>query len=1101
MPHYKQTSGNPDLPAIEQAVLAQWEKGDTFQKSVDARQSSDWVFYDGPPFANGLPHYGHLLTSCVKDLFARYQTQKGNRVERRFGWDCHGLPAEMGAEKELEISGRAAIEAFGIDKFNDHCRSSVMTYTQEWQDYVTRAARWVDFEHDYKTMDTDYMESVLWAFKQLYDKGLVYESHRVMPYSWAAQTPLSNFETRMDDAYRERTDKAVTVAFELEDAPKGAPQAEKYYLLAWTTTPWTLPSNLALAVKSDMSYSARPSGDACYIFANTEANHSDSSGIPKPNPGQDLGTILDGEKLIGLSYKPLFPYFADTPDAFKVIEGDFIEEGSGTGIVHIAPGFGEDDQRVAADAGIDAIICPVDEAGRFTDAVSHPDAPELAGLNVLEATEKSDDERFNEKQLAKFGLANMRIVKWLKDNGHLINEEEYTHSYPHCWRTDKPLIYKAVPSWYVEVTKFRDRMVELNQNINWIPHHIRDGQFGKWLEGARDWSISRNRFWGTPIPVWRGSKGSIKVFGAIAELEEFFETKVEDLHRPYIDELTIEKDGEVWTRVSDVFDCWFESGSMPFAQQHYPFENKDTFEQSFPADFIVEYVGQTRGWFYTLMVLSTALFDREPFKNCICHGIILDAEGKKLSKKLRNYPDPHEMFDTYGADAMRWRMISEPIMTGGNLLFSKDGSDIRDVVRLTIKPIWNAYHFFTLYANSDGMKGYNLLEIAAAEDEDSATGGTCCGGSHAPGEHPIAAHVMDRYILAKLRGAVEAVDASLSAFDTPAACSAVEGFFEVLNNWYIRRSRERFWRKAQAHDSDKQAAYDTLYTVLVTICQAAAPLLPLLSEEIYQSLTSGDSVHLTDYPDVSIIAPEAQLVADMDRVRDVCNAGLAIRNEENIRIRQPLATATVYGDAMLDEQYAAIIADELNIKQVAFRDEGVDGVARKELKLNFPVLGKRLGPKMKAIGAAAKQGDWQVDGNGFIVAGEAISTDEASLALIPSDPKGAQALASNDGLVVLDLEVTPELEAEGIARDVVRAVQQARKDADLNISDRIALTLDAPDAVQAAVQKHVDYVKEQTLAASLEFGTQDNASFSTTAPIDDGEIGIGISVAGDRAPK
>lgn len=792
---YQDVDGNPDFAAIEDTLLQQWQQQNTFQQSIDQRNentdngnSNAFIFYDGPPFANGLPHYGHLLTGYVKDVFARYQTMKGKKVERKFGWDCHGLPAEMETEKELNVSGRAAIKEFGIDKFNDHCRTSVMKYANEWEKYVTRQARWVDFDGGYKTMDTNYMESVIWAFKQLHNKGLLYESMRVMPYSWACETPLSNFETRMDNAYRERADKAITVGFLLNKAPEGAPTAKTYRLLAWTTTPWTLPSNLATAVHPELEYACIVKEDTCYIIgAFAVGKYAKELGIDKD--AEHNYVTVKGAALAGLTYTPLFNYFANHPHAFQVLSAEFVEAGEGTGIVHLAPGFGEDDQLVCAEHNID-LVCPVDSAGKFTQEVK-----DYAGLQVFEANDP--------------------IIIALKETGAWLKTEQYLHNYPHCWRTDTPLIYKAVPSWYVRVTEFKDRMVELNQQINWIPSHVKDGLFGKWLENARDWSITRNRFWGCPVPVWKSDNPAyprMDVYGSIEEIERDFGVKVEDLHRPFIDTLTRPNPDDptgqsMMVRVEDVLDCWFESGSMPYAQAHYPFENKDWFEHHFPADFIVEYTAQTRGWFYTLMVLSTALFDRPPFLNCICHGVVLAADGQKLSKRLKNYPDPQEIFTQYGSDAMRWFMMASPIMRGGELLVDKEGQSIRDTLRLVIKPIWNAYNFFVLYANSDGVK--------ATLRTDSE-------------------HVMDRYILAKVKEMGQAVEASMDAYDTPGACSAIEAFSDVLNNWYIRRNRTRFWKEEQ--DDDKQAAYDTLYTVLTFLCQAAAPLLPLTTEAIYQGL-------------------------------------------------------------------------------------------------------------------------------------------------------------------------------------------------------------------------------------------------------------------------
>ena len=1047
--HYPETAATPDFPKLEQDVLNYWKTNGTFKKSIEENPSAkegakEYVFYDGPPFANGLPHYGHLLTGFVKDIFARYHTMKGCRVERRFGWDCHGMPAEMAAEKELGVSGKMAIEQYGIAKFNDYCRTSVMKYAHEWETYVTRQARWVDFQNDYKTMNKDYMESVLWAFKQLYDKGLLYESYRVMPYSWAMETPVSNFETRMDNAYREREDRAVTVAFKLKDKFPGA--VGETFLLAWTTTPWTLPSNLALAVSPKLEYivvSPAIVGQPprSYIFAKSSLNNYqkeiDTSGtIPQPVNGADL---------IGLTYQPLFPYFKDIKNAFRVLDGSsFIEEGSGTGVVHLAPGFGEDDQRVCVENGIE-IVCPVDSAGKYTNEIF--DLPDLVlkGLNVVADVRKAADEPYTDSQLSKYGLVNLRIIAWLKLHGQLIKQEDIKHNYPHCWRTDTPLIYRALPSWYVEVTKFNQRMVELNQQINWIPSHIKDGRFGKWLEGARDWSISRNRYWGSPIPVWKTESGKIKVFGSIKELDDFFGQKVEDLHRPFNDNLTKTENGETWKRVTDVFDCWFESGSMPFAQVHYPFENKDWFHDHFPADFIVEYEAQTRGWFYTLMVLSTALFDKPPFLNVICHGVVLDEKGQKLSKRLNNYADPLELFNQYGADALRWRMVSSPIMQGGELLIAKDGSDVREISRLIIKPIWNAYHFFSLYANADGIKATETKNLKSD-------------------------NVMDQYILTKAMLSVGAIGHAMDNYDVPTACKAGGDFFDALNNWYIRRSRERFWKGEK--DADKQAAYDTLYTALTVMCRALAPLLPLTTEAIFRGLTGEESVHLTPFPEVHAQGLHVDVVHQMDKVREVCTAALSIRNVEQIRVRQPLQALTiVHKDAESLKPYFDLISDELNVKEVRLEAK-VEAHATHKIQPNFAILGKRLKAegkedKMKQIIPAIKKGEYKFLGRGEIeVAGETLRhyDDEYTALLEPKNKKGTEPLPAQDGLVILDLNLTPELRNEGFARDIIRMVQQARKDAGLQITDHIALSFKGDAELEAAFTQWQKMIEDQTLA-------------------------------------
>ncbi|MEY3197071.1 MAG: isoleucine-tRNA ligase [Pseudomonadota bacterium] len=1019
---YTEVTPNPNFSDLEQKVLEYWKDKDSFKKSVDQFQggSKQYVFYDGPPFANGLPHYGHLLSGFVKDTYARYHTTLGEKVERRFGWDCHGLPAEMGAEKELGISGRMAIMDYGIEKFNDTCRTSVMKFTDEWEKYVTRQARWVDFKNSYKTMDISFMESVLWGFKELYKKGLVYESMRVMPYSWACETPLSNFETRLDNSYRERADKAVTVGFRLKDIPKGAPESVKEYrILAWTTTPWTLPSNLALAVSSDMSYSYVIKDEICFILA--------SSAVKKY--AKELGVAEDqvvnsfsGENLIGLSYEPLFDYFKDHPNSFRVFAADFVVEGDGTGVVHMAPGFGEDDQALCQQYKIE-LVCPVDNAGKFTSEV-----PDFEGMQVFDANDP--------------------IIIKLKEKGLWLKTEQYLHNYPHCWRTDTPLIYKAVPSWYVKVTEIKDRMVELNQQINWIPGYVKNGLFGKWLENARDWSISRNRFWGTPIPIWRSDDPKyprIDVYGSIEELEKDFGQKIKDLHRPFIDNLVRPNPDDptgksMMRRVEDVFDCWFESGSMPFAQVHYPFENKEWFETHFPADFIAEYVAQTRGWFYTLMVLSTALFDRPPFLNCKCHGVVLDSTGQKLSKRLNNYADPMDLFAKYGADALRWTMLSSTIVQGQDLLIDKEGKLVFDTLRLHIKPIWNAYHFYTMYANADGIMG----EVNYSSE-----------------------NLLDQYILSKLQIAINTIKTSMDKYDSQSAYAAISGFFEVLNNWYIRRSRVRFWESLKT--PDKKSAYDTLYTCIHHMSIAMSSIVPLLSEAIYQGLQADkaymtdDSVHLREFPAEDLISVNHALVEDMDKILDICQAGLFVRNTENIRVRQPLASINIvmktHGNIA---EFEELIRDELNVKEVIY-SSNLEQHAVLKLAINFPILGKRLPHKMKDIIAANKAGEWKNDAGVITIAEEILEHEEYTLALEPLSKGGGTATVGEHGVVILDLNITNELYLEGIARDVVRMIQQARKDADFNVADRIILEHKTSGDIEKAIIAHADFIKEQTL--------------------------------------
>ncbi len=993
---YPEVPTRPNFPAIEQEILDRWKADDTFSRSITERpEDEEYVFYDGPPFANGLPHHGHLLTGYVKDVVPRYHTMKGKRVDRRFGWDCHGLPAEMETEKQLEVSGRAAIEELGIARFNGHCRESVMRYTREWEETVTRQARWVDFENDYKTMDVSYMESVIWAFKQLFDKGLIYEAYRVMPYSWGAETPLSNFEIRLDDATRPRQDPAVTVAFDL-DPVDGDPGPLR--ILAWTTTPWTLPSNLALAVGPDISYDVIASDDG-FVVVGTEARAKYEPQLGDAEPVQRL----TGADLVGRGYTPLLPFFSDRKDpghaspAFRVLGADFVDTSEGTGIVHMAPGFGEDDQRVCEENDIRILTAvPVDDSGRFTAPVS-----DWLGLNVFDA--------------------NPEIIEALKGQGRIVRHDTYDHNYPHCWRTDTPIIYRAISSWYVEVTKIRDRLMEINQEINWVPDHVRDGRFGMWLAGARDWSISRNRFWGSPIPIWRSDDPDyprIDVYGSLDDLEADFGVRPDDLHRPFIDELTRPNPDDptgksTMRRVPEVLDCWFDSGSMPFAQVHYPFENKEWFDEHFPADFIVEYINQTRGWFYTLHVLAGALFDRPAFQNVICHGILLAEDGAKLSKKLRNYTEPSEIFDKQGSDALRWYFMSSNIVRGGDARISDQAID--DVTRQVLLPIWNAYSFFTLYANVENRR--------ASFRTDST-------------------NLLDRYILAKTHQLIEDAGDSLDAYHLAGGADAIQGFLDALNNWYIRRSRERFWN-TDANSTLDADAHDTLFTVLSTLTKVMAPLLPMIAEEIWSGLNGPDSsVHLEAWPSLDDFPSDPDLVAAMDRLRDTASAALSLREDRGLRVRLPLAKATVAGVNTPDiTPFADLLADEINVKEVEFVDD-IAAFGTFRLQPNGRVLGPKIGGEVQNVIKAAKAGDWTLHEDGTAtVAGHVLEAEEFTLALDPNEDVAAAALPTADAVVGLDTDVTPELEAEGEAADWIRAIQSTRRDNGYEVTDRITIVL------------------------------------------------------------
>jgi len=1045
-PRHRKDAGvvpSPSFPSIEHDVLAYWAQHDTFQRSIDQREGcEEWVFYDGPPFANGLPHYGHLLTGYAKDIFPRFHTMRGKQVHRRFGWDTHGLPAELEAERQLGITDKSQIEAMGIAEFNAAAKESVLRYTREWREYVTRQARWVDFDNDYKTLDITFMESVIWAFKTLYDKGLAYEGYRVLPYCWRDQTPLSNHELRMDDdVYQPRQDQSVTVAFPLEGEKAEALGLSAVRALAWTTTPWTLPTNAALAVGPDIIYVLIPSGpsgsadsdgperrpNGRYLLAkDTVSAYAKDLGYESVD--EALAAVereIRGSELGGIRYQRLFDYYADTErygmeNAWQILVADYVATGEGTGIVHQAPAYGEDDQITCELAGIPVIIS-VNDAGVFL-----PEVSDVAGQQVFEA--------------------NKPLTKLVQSQGRLLQQRSYDHSYPHCWRCRNPLIYRAVSSWFVRVTEFRDRMVELNQDITWVPGNVKDGQFGKWLQGARDWSISRNRYWGSPIPVWKSDNPDyprIDVYGSLDELEADFGVRPDDLHRPAIDDLVRPNPDDptgqsMMRRIPDVLDVWFDSGSMPFAQVHYPFENRDWFDSHNPADFIVEYIGQTRGWFYTMHVLATALFDRPAFSQVISHGIVLGSDGQKMSKSLRNYPDVSEVFERDGADAMRWFLMSSPVIRGGNLIVTEEG--IREGVRQFLLPLWSTYYFFSLYA-----------------------------GEHTPTWRTDSTHLLDRYLIAKMRDTIDEVTTHLENLDSPLAAASIRDFADVLTNWYVRRSRDRFW------SGDDTDAVDTLYTVLETLCRIAAPLAPLITEEVWRGLTGGESVHLTDWPDAKQFGSDDALVAQMDLVREIARAGLSLRKAHQLRVRLPLSQLTVVvDDPGAIENYREIIADELNVKSVECVQRTDDTNERfgvtSRVVVNARAVGPRLGKDVQSVIAATKSGDYEITAEGVVAAGHTLVEGEYELALEVADESRAVEFIGSSGFVLLHTDVTEELEREGLARDIIRAIQQERKNIGLDVSDRISLTLDGDDAVAQVFDAHRELITSETLATEAQLG-------------------------------
>lgn len=1001
----------------EHRVLDLWKRENVFQQSLDqTRNGEPYIFYDGPPFATGLPHHGHLVASTLKDTVPRYWTMKGRYVQRRFGWDCHGLPIEHEIDKALGMSSAEAVEKLGVKGYNDECRKIVDRYTSEWERTITRIGRWVDFENDYKTMDPWFMESVWWVMKQLWDKGLVYRGEKVVPFSTALGTVLSNFEAGSN--YQEVQDPAVTVIFKLNE--------QDAYMAAWTTTPWTLPSNLALCVGPDIDYSLvhdKALGIDIYVA---------TARLEDFGKGRELETKKEvkGSDLRGLTYQPIFDYFSDLESvgAFQVLTDDYVTTDSGTGIVHQAPAFGEDDYRVLKTAGVDAIVCPVDMNGKFTEAVS-----DFAGLHVKEADRE--------------------IIRKLKETGSLFRQDVIVHSYPFCPRSDTPIIYRTIDSWYVRVEQLKDRLKAVNQHINWVPGHIRDGRMGNWLDGAMDWAISRNRYWGTPLPIWVNDEtGNAICIGSRDELQQYSGVLVDDLHREYVDDLTFQVDGESGTyrRIEEVLDCWFESGSMPYAQLHYPFENEALFEKGFPAEFIAEGLDQTRGWFYTLIVLGTALFDTHPFKNVIVNGIVMAEDGKKMSKRLRNYTPPDDLMEKYGADALRLYLINSGLVKAEEQRFADEG--VRDMVRRALLPWLNAFKFFETYASIDNWKPRTTFT---------------------PSEN-----IMDRWILSRLQTLKSSVSTEMEGYRLYNVVPALFDFIEDLTNWYIRLNRSRFWGDGMSDDKD--AAFTTLYTTLFELNLTMAPFAPFLAETIFQQLKSFShieqpvSVHLCSYPEPESGLTDPMLEQAVTRMQHIILLGRQKRNQEKIKTRFPLPALTVIhkDQQMLDEiaKLENYLQGELNVKQIGYSNDEqqfIDLYA----KPNSPVLGKRLGKDFRRFkdlieGLSTDEINSLQETGALTLEDQTFAADD--ILVFREAREGTNAISDRFISIDVDCNQTEELVLEGLAREVVNRIQRSRRDLGFNVVDRIDVRYVAGDTLATALATHADYIRGETLAETLE---------------------------------
>jgi isoleucyl-tRNA synthetase len=1090
--HFQPVTSHVDFPAVEREVLSFWNEKKIFLKSLEeSKEKPEFVFFDGPPFATGLPHYGHLLAGTIKDIIPRYWTMRGRHVSRRFGWDCHGLPVENEMEKEFKVSGKKDIEKLGIHFFNEACRSIVLRYTGQWEKIVNRIGRWVDFENQYRTMDATYMESIWWVFSRVWSENLVTQGFRVQPYCPRCATPLSNFE--VTEGYKDTQAPSIVVSFPVANEPN-------VKFLVWTTTPWTLPSNVALAVGPEIQYVKVQDGDTLYIMAKDRvaAYFKDASTIT-------IKEEMPGKALAGMAYEPIFDYFRTTSDAFfHVTTAEFVSIEEGTGIVHIAPAFGEDDFAVGARLGL-PIVCPVDDEGKFTQEV-----PEFAGERVYDA----DD----------------AIIRLLKSRGRLIHRSTIQHRYPFCYRCDTALIYKAITTWFLKIAPLKDNMLVNNKRIRWVPQHLQNGRFGKGIESAPDWNISRNRYWGTPIPVWLCDCGHKECVGGLSALhilvgngneqsgrkihndtvrrvqedirnnagskfgqfgvDRSWAEKLEnaiipenDIHRHIVDALQIKcpQCGEVMKRTPEVLDCWFESGSMPYAQLHYPFENDAVFAERFPADFIAEGLDQTRGWFYTLTVLASALFHKEAFKNVVVNGIILSEDGKKLSKRLKNYAPVDEILEKFGADALRLFLIDSPAVKAEDLRFSEAG--VMEISRSVLLPLWNAYAFFVTYATIDNWSPKNEKTVAAASE-------------------------LDRWILSLLNNLIKAVEKEMEQYNLYRVVPLLVDFIDNLTNWYIRRSRRRFWKSE--NDEDKDLAYSTLYRVLVEFSKVMAPFLPFCTEAIYRNLAANSiaqgsspaSVHCASFP----VADGALIDDDLDEkmrlVRAIVSMGRALRSRFSIKTRQPLSDLTVIiRDAKkraLMRDMEQLVREELNVKQVRF-DDNENAVVTLSAKANFKKLGKRYGQKMKEAAGVietftSKDIERLEKGETIDVLGKAIGLEDIEMRRTKHE--GVVVETREDMTVALNTEITKELEEECAAREFVNRVQTMRKKCDFKLTDRIAVRCQCPEGLQEALKHFSEYICDETLAKSIDWKLDAMAGPAETIDINNVPAEVQIYVVG-----